>query len=92
MSRLNSLTLLIGMAHLTAAQNVIQPRQGDLERPMQIVRPGRGARKPAVEAFHEARQIRIGSHDRRDPLELQFLDQAILQRAVGPFDPVLGLG
>jgi len=33
--------LLTDMTHLLAIQSIVQPRQGDREAPMQIVKPGR---------------------------------------------------
>ncbi len=54
------------------------------------VAPGRFG-KAGVEVGHKDRHEGVGVGLRRDPAQPQLLDQAVLQRAVHPFDTALGL-
>ena len=69
----------------------LQPIRRQIHRPMQIIGPGRGNRKPRVVVLHEPRQKRIAGLHVADARQPQFLDQPVLQRPVHPLDAAFGL-
>lgn len=65
------------------AENVAQPVRFDIQRPVQVVRTARQPGKLRVVARHEAGKKGMGGLPVGNTSQPQFLNQTILQRAVG---------
>ncbi len=74
------------IALVTIAENVAQPIGFDIQRPMQVVRTAGQLGKLRVVARHEAGKKGVSGFPVGDAGQPQFLDQAVLQGAVGALD------
>ena len=82
------------VAHISLiaqTKNLAQPINFNVQGKMPIFGSGRGLGKQGIEPFHEARKERIARIHVRDARQTQFLDEAVLQRAIGAFDPTSDL-
>ena len=79
-------------ALIADAEDLAEPRCRHIQRPVQIIRPGRKTGEAIIVTRHEARQKGIARRHVADAYKAQFLDQTILQGAICPFDAALRLG
>ena len=76
--------MLANVSVLPPAQDIRQPIRFDIERAVQVVRPGRSFGKLGVMTLFEALQIGVSSPHVGDARDPQFLDQTDLAASDWP--------